>query len=96
MATDYKWAHNKSKLHRAHLHITAQGGEVTEDAIKRRYKALGGLVIVNEEEPENETENLNKLSVSALKDKAAELEIDITDLSTKAQLIAAIEAAEVA
>lgn len=77
---DTSWAVNASKVNRALGEITAQakidGSKVTEEAVKARYIALGGLI---QEVDADIDEDDEKPKVKAKKGKKADIDEDDED-----------------
>lgn len=99
MAVTYPWAANQDKLNRASAWVGQQvlsGAlkESTEAAIKARYVDLKGLLLPQAEDENTEDVKLNKLNPEQLIEYAGTNNIDVTGLTAKKDLIAAIEAAE--
>lgn len=94
--TDYEWAVNKVKLQQSHEALVKAGNKApSEDEVKAEYVKRAGLVRESAADAADEPETLQDLSVPQLKKLAGEKEVDVTGLSKKADLIAALEAAGV-
>lgn len=93
------WAANADKFTRALKWVTDQVSagalkEVTEEAVKERYVALGGLVSEVKVRADAADLALEDMTVPALKKRAAAANIDISGISTKPELVAAIKEVE--
>lgn len=94
------WAVNADKFHRAAAWAEEQKKngvvkEVTDEMLKARYEAIGGLLTATKSEDSSDAQlTLEDMNVSQLKKRAAVGNIDIEGITTKAELIAAIREVE--
>lgn len=94
------WATNTDKFTRALAWVTEQHKlgimDITEDTVKERYVALGGLVSAEKlrEAPDATTVALEDMTVPALKKRAADQNIDVSAATSKAEIIATIREVE--